>query len=189
MIPSPSSPHHETITLGGGCFWCIEAGFSELQGIQSVVSGYSDGYVENPTYRQVCDGVTGHAEVAQVTYDPAVISTREVLEVFFTLHDPTTLNRQGNDIGTQYRSAIFYHTDAQRDAAEALIAEFEAARVWPDPIVTQVQAFETFYAAEEYHQHYYRDNARQPYCQFVIAPKLTKLRKRYAERLVRRVAD
>ncbi len=179
----------ETITLGGGCFWCVEAGFSEIRGIQSAVSGYSGGYVENPTYRMVCDGVTGHAEVVQVMYDPTLISTRAVLEIFFTLHDPTTLNRQGHDVGTQYRSAIFYHTDAQRDVAEVVIAELDLAKVWPDPIVTQVQAFESFYAAEDYHQHYYRENARQPYCQVVIAPKLAKLRKRYAERLVTRTTQ
>ncbi len=184
MIPSPSSTHHETITLAGGCFWCVEAGFAQLQGVQAAVSGYSGGHIENPSYRQVCDGITGHAEVVQVTYDPTVISARTVLEVFFTLHDPTTLNRQGNDIGTQYRSAIFYHTDAQRDTAEALIAELEASGVLSDPIVTEVKAFETFYAAEDYHQRYYEGNARQPYCQVVIAPKLAKLRKRFAERLV-----
>jgi len=183
MIPSPAIPHDETITLGGGCFWCLEAGYAEIKGVRSVVSGYTGGYVEDPTYRQVCDGVTGHAEVVQVSYDPGAVSTRDLLEIFFTLHDPTTLNRQGNDIGTQYRSAIFYHTDAQRDTAEALIAELEAARLWPDPIVTEVQALGAFYAAEAYHQQYYRNNAAQPYCQVVIAPKLAKLRQRHAARL------
>ena len=179
-----SSTHTETITLGGGCFWCIEAGFSEMQGVQSAVSGYAGGFVDNPSYRQVCDGNTGHAEVVQVMYDPAVISTRDVLEVFFTLHDPTTLNRQGNDVGPQYRSAIYYHTPEQREIAESLIKELGQDRIWPNPIVTEVEPIKTFFPAEDYHQHYFRDNARQPYCQVVIAPKLNKLRKRYAERLV-----
>ena len=179
-----SSTSTQTITLGGGCFWCVEAGFAELQGIQSAVSGYAGGHVDHPTYRQVCDGTTGHAEVVQVTYDPAVISTHDVLEVFFTLHDPTTLNRQGNDIGTQYRSAIYYHTPEQREAAEAVIAELNQAHLWSNPIVTEVEPLTAFCPAEDYHQHYFRDNARQPYCQAIIAPKLAKLRKRYAERLV-----
>ena len=179
-----SSTQNETITLGGGCFWCIEAGFSELQGVQSAISGYAGGHVDNPSYRQVCDGNTGHAEVVQVTYDPAVISTRDVLEIFFSLHDPTTRNRQGNDVGPQYRSAIYYHTPEQREIAESLIREFEQDRIWQNPIVTELEPLKTFYPAEDYHQHYFRDNARQPYCQVVIAPKLNKLRKRYAERLV-----
>ena len=179
-----SSTHIETITLGGGCFWCIEAGFSEILGVQSAISGYAGGFVDNPSYRQVCDGTTGHAEVVQVTYDPDVISTRDVLEVFFTLHDPTTLNRQGNDVGTQYRSAIYFHTPEQREIAESLITELGQDRIWQNPIVTEVEPIKTFYPAEDYHQHYFRDNARQPYCQVVIAPKLNKLRKRYAERLV-----
>lgn len=183
MIPSPATPHDETITLGGGCFWCLEAGFAEIRGVRSVVSGYAGGYVDNPTYRQVCDGITGHAEVVQVSYDPSAVSTRDLLEIFFTLHDPTTLNRQGNDIGTQYRSAIFHHTDAQRDLAEAVIAELNAAQIWPNPIVTEIKAFEAFYAAEDYHQRYFQNNAGQPYCQVVIAPKLAKLRQRHAAKL------
>ena len=157
-----SSTQNETITLGGGCFWCIEAGFSELQGVQSAVSGYAGGHVDNPSYRQVCDGNTGHAEVVQVTYDPSVISTRDVLEVFFTLHDPTTLNRQGNDVGPQYRSAIYYHTPEQGQIAEELIKELGQDRIWQNPIVTEVEPLKTFYPAEDYHQHYFRDNARQP---------------------------
>jgi peptide-methionine (S)-S-oxide reductase len=172
----------EIATLGGGCFWCLEAVYDDLIGVESVVSGYSGGHVPNPTYEQVCGKRTGHAEVVQVTFDPAVISFREVLEVFFTIHDPTTPNRQGNDVGPQYRSAIFYHDTAQKETAEAVIAEFAAAKVWPDPIVTEVTPFDVFYRAEAYHQNYFQNNPYQPYCMFVVAPKVTKFRKKYAKR-------
>jgi peptide-methionine (S)-S-oxide reductase len=172
----------EIATLGGGCFWCLEAVYDDLIGVESVVSGYSGGHVPNPTYEQVCEKRTGHAEVVQVTFDPAVISFREVLEVFFTIHDPTTPNRQGNDVGPQYRSAIFYHDAAQKETAEAIIAEFNAAKLWPDPIVTEVTPFDVFYRAEAYHQNYFQNNPYQPYCMFVVAPKVTKFRKKYAKR-------
>jgi peptide-methionine (S)-S-oxide reductase len=172
----------EIATLGGGCFWCLEAVYDDLIGVESVVSGYSGGHVPNPTYEQVCGKRTGHAEVVQVTFDPAVISFREVLEVFFTIHDPTTPNRQGNDVGPQYRSAIFYHDAAQKETAEAIIAEFNAAKLWPDPIVTEVTPFDVFYRAEAYHQNYFQNNPYQPYCMFVVAPKVTKFRKKYAKR-------
>jgi peptide-methionine (S)-S-oxide reductase len=173
-------------TLAGGCFWCLEAVYDDMQGIESVLSGYMGGRVENPTYQQVCTGTTGHAEVVQVTYDPDVVSYRDLLEVFFTIHDPTTLNRQGNDVGTQYRSAIFYHNEAQKETAESLIAELEKANVWDSPIVTEVTPLGTFYPAEDYHQDYYQNNAYQPYCQFVVQPKLEKFRQKFAERRKRR---
>jgi peptide-methionine (S)-S-oxide reductase len=173
----------EVATLGGGCFWCLEPIFDNLKGVEDVVSGYSGGAVRNPTYRQVCDGDTGHAEVVQVAFDPAVISFREILEVFFTFHDPTTLNRQGNDVGTQYRSAIFYHTPEQQATARQVIDELNAARIWDKPIVTEVTPFDIFYPAEDYHQEYFARNGGQPYCQFVIAPKVAKFRKQYLERL------
>lgn len=169
-------------TLAGGCFWCLEAVYDDMQGIQSVVSGYTGGQVDNPTYKQICTGTTGHAEVVQVRYDPAQLSFRDLLEVFFTIHDPTTLNRQGGDVGTQYRSAIFYHNEAQKETAESLIAELEAARVWDNPIVTEVTSLERFYPAEDYHQDYYENNAYQPYCQFVVRPKLEKFRQKFSER-------
>jgi peptide-methionine (S)-S-oxide reductase len=173
----------EVATLGGGCFWCLEAVFDQLKGVLHVESGYAGGTAVNPTYRQVCTGTTGHTEVVQVTFDPAAISFREILEVFFDIHDPTTLNRQGADVGTQYRSAIFYHSEAQRTIAEALIAELEAAYVWKSPIVTEIVPFEVFYEAEDYHQEYYRDNQQQPYCRTVIAPKLAKFEQHYVARL------
>jgi peptide-methionine (S)-S-oxide reductase len=173
----------EVATLGGGCFWCLEAVYEDLRGVEKVESGYSGGPVSNPTYRQVCTGTTGHAEVVQVRFDPEVVSYREILEVFFTIHDPTTLNRQGADVGPQYRSAIFYHDEEQRRVAEEVISELEAKGVWDNPIVTEVTPFEAFYAAEDYHQGYYRNNAYQPYCQVVIAPKVTKFRKQYLEKL------
>jgi peptide-methionine (S)-S-oxide reductase len=177
------SPRTEVATLAGGCFWCLEAVYDELRGVLSVESGYSGGSVENPTYRQVVTGTTGHAEVVRVTFDPEAVSFREILEVFFTIHDPTTLNRQGADVGPQYRSAIFYHDEEQRRVAEELISELEAEGVWDDPIVTEVTPFERFYIAEDYHQEYYRNNAYQPYCQVVITPKVAKFRKQYLERL------
>jgi len=174
----------ETATLGGGCFWCVEAAYLGLKGVRSVVSGYAGGSIENPSYRQVCAGTTGHAEVVQVTFDPGLIDFRTVLEVFFTIHDPTTPNRQGADVGTQYRSVIFYHSDAQRETAERLVAELAADGVWPDPIVTEIAPAPVFYPAEEYHQDYYRRNPDQGYCQAVISPKLAKLRARHRHLLV-----
>jgi peptide-methionine (S)-S-oxide reductase len=177
------SSRTEVATLGGGCFWCLEAVYEELRGVEKVESGYSGGPVPNPTYRQVCTGTTGHAEVVQVTFDPEIVSYREILEVFFTIHDPTTLNRQGADVGPQYRSAIFYHDEEQRRVAEGVISELEAKGVWDDPIVTEVTPFDAFYVAEDYHQGYYRNNEYQPYCQVVIAPKVAKFRKQYLERL------
>jgi peptide-methionine (S)-S-oxide reductase len=179
-IISPSGKT-EVATLGAGCFWCVEAIFQDLQGVLKVESGYSGGHVDNPTYREVCSGLTGHAEVINVTFDPAVISFKEVLEVFFTFHDPTTLNRQGADSGTQYRSAIFYHSPEQKTVAETVKQSMQS--VWDDPIVTEIAAFEKFYKAEQYHQNYYKDNPNQPYCSIVIAPKVKKFRQQYQEKL------
>ncbi len=173
----------EVATLGGGCFWCLEAVFDSLQGVLHVESGYAGGTVPHPTYEQVCTGRTGHAEVVQITFDPSVITFREILEVFFAIHDPTTLNRQGADVGTQYRSVIFYHSDAQQATAKGLIAELEAAHVWRAPIVTEVTPFTSFYQAEDYHQEYYRRNPQQPYCRTVVAPKLAKFRQHFVARL------
>ena len=173
----------EVATLAAGCFWCLEAVFDDLEGVTDVVSGYSGGHVPDPTYKHVCTGETGHAEVVQVAFDPGVISYRDLLKVFFTIHDPTTLNRQGADIGTQYRSAIFYHSAEQKHAAEEIIAELNAATVWDRPIVTEVTAFQAFYPAEDYHQEYFRRNPKQPYCQMVVAPKVVKFRKQYLQQL------
>lgn len=173
---------YEIATLAGGCFWCLEAVFETLQGVEDVVSGYSGGFVINPTYRQVCDGKTGHAEVVQVTFDPAVISFAELLEVFFALHDPTTLNRQGADVGPQYRSAIFYHAPQQRDTARAIIAQLTADKVFDRPIVTEVTPATKFYPAEDYHQEYFVNNPRQPYCMAVVSPKVAKMRQKFAGR-------
>jgi peptide-methionine (S)-S-oxide reductase len=173
----------EAATLGGGCFWCLEAVFDEVRGVQDVVSGYAGGFVVNPTYRQVCDGKTGHAEVVRVTFDPTVITFREILEIFFAIHDPTTLNRQGADVGTQYRSAIFYHSSQQKETAQTVIAELNADRVFDKPIVTEVTGVTKFYAAEDYHQEYFRKNPYQPYCQVVVSPKVAKLRKSFAAKL------
>ncbi|NIR44043.1 MAG: peptide-methionine (S)-S-oxide reductase MsrA [Gemmatimonadetes bacterium] len=170
-------------TLAGGCFWCLEAVYEQLQGVKSVKSGYSGGHVPDPTYQQVCTGTTGHAEVVQVEFDPEMISFRELLEVFFSIHDPTTLNRQGNDVGPQYRSVIFYHDPEQKAAAEAMIAELEKEGVFDDPIVTEVTEFDTFYPAEDYHDEYFRNNPNQPYCQAVISPKLAKFRREFGNRL------
>jgi peptide-methionine (S)-S-oxide reductase len=175
--------YNETATLAGGCFWCLEPVFDNLQGVLDVVSGYSGGHVPDPTYSEVTTGRTGHAEVVQVTFDPTVISFAEILEVFFTIHDPTTLNRQGADVGTQYRSAVFYHTPEQKATIEQVVKDLEKQRVWDNPIVTQVAPFEVFYPAEDYHQEYYANNPRQPYCQMVVAPKVAKFRKKYADRL------
>jgi peptide-methionine (S)-S-oxide reductase len=173
----------ETATLGGGCFWCLEAVFTQLRGVSKVESGYAGGTVVNPSYRQVCDGDTGHAEVVQITFDPDVLSFRALLEVFFSAHDPTTKNRQGADIGTQYRSAIFYHSPQQKETAEAVIAELNAAGVRGRPVVTEVTPLPTFYKAEDYHQEYFRTNPSAGYCQVVIAPKLAKVREHFRDRL------
>ena len=173
----------EIATLGGGCFWCTEAVFTELRGVEKVEPGYSGGTVPNPTYEQVCTGRTGHAEVVQVTFDPTIISYEELLKIFFTIHDPTTLNRQGADSGTQYRSVIFYHNDQQKSIAQQVVSEVTAAKLWNAPIVTQVEPFNAFYRAETYHLEYFKKNPRQLYCQMVIAPKVRKLREHYMEKL------
>jgi peptide-methionine (S)-S-oxide reductase len=173
----------EYATLGGGCFWCLEAVFEQMRGVESVVSGYCGGASSHPTYRQVCEGETGHAEVVRVEFDPAQISYRDVLEVFFAIHDPTTLNCQGNDAGTQYRSVIFYHSPEQQAIAESLMAELGSANLWPAPIVTEVLPVPQFYPAEDYHQHYFAENPDQGYCLFVVSPKLAKFRANFADRL------
>jgi len=175
--------NRELATLAGGCFWCLEAVFEQLQGVDKVVSGYTGGQVPNPSYEQVCTKTTGHAEVVQVTFDPQVIAYSELLDVFFATHDPTTLNRQGNDVGPQYRSAIFYHSDAQKTAAEAKIRELNAADIFPGPIVTEVVPLTEFFSAEGYHQGYFRANPLQPYCAAVVSPKVAKFRKAFAHRL------
>jgi peptide-methionine (S)-S-oxide reductase len=171
----------EMATLGGGCFWCLEAVYQELKGVLQVESGYTGGTVSNPTYEQVCSGNTGHAEVVQLTFDPAVVTYREILEIFFTIHDPTTLNRQGNDTGTQYRSVIYYHSPQQQETAKQVIAEM--ANVWDAPIVTELSAIGPYYKAEDYHQNYYRQNPMQGYCAFVVAPKVAKFRKIFTDKL------
>ena len=170
-------------TLGGGCFWCLEAVYDELKGVTSVASGYMGGKNPNPTYEQVCGGRSGHAEVVQVTFDPAVVSFKEILEVFFVIHDPTTLNRQGNDAGTQYRSAIFYHTPEQKAAAEQVIADLSGAGLWRDPVVTEMTKASVFYIAEDYHQEYFARNPAAGYCSFVVAPKVAKFRKHFLDKL------
>ncbi len=176
-------PTTETAYLGGGCFWCVEAAIKQLEGIISVRSGYMGGRVASPTYQQVCSGKTGHVEIAEVVFDPAIISYNDLLHIFFTLHDPTTLNRQGNDVGEQYRSVIFYRDEAQKKAAEDVIAEFTHDKVFADTIVTAVEPASTFYVAEDYHQDYYANNPNQPYCMFVVEPKVRKIREKYAQRL------
>lgn len=176
---------YRTATLAGGCFWCLEAVYDELRGVESVVSGYAGGHVPNPTYEAVCTGSTGHAEVVQITFDPGVVSFRELLEVFFTIHDPTTLNRQGHDVGTQYRSAIFHHDEEQRTTTEEVIAEMTAAELWDAPVVTEIKPLDTFYEAEEYHQRYFERNPFQPYCMVVVRPKVSKFRKKFLSRLKR----
>lgn len=172
-----------TATLAGGCFWCLEAVYDELSGVEDVVSGYAGGHVDDPSYQQVCTGTTGHAEVVQLKYDPDAVSYREILEVFFSIHDPTTLNRQGADVGTQYRSAIFYHNEEQKEIAEEVIAQLEAENVWPNPIVTEVSPIDEFYQAEDYHQEYFAKNPNQGYCRAVINPKVAKFRKKFSDRL------
>lgn len=176
-------PGKKVATLGGGCFWCLEAVFSQLRGVEEVVSGYAGGHVPNPTYEQVCMKQTGHAEVVRITFDPQAISYRELLEVFFTIHDPTTPERQEADVGPQYRSIILYHSDDQKDIAGKLIGELEAEQVWDAPIVTEVMPLTDFYPAEAYHQEYFRKNPNQGYCRMVIAPKVAKLREHYLEKL------
>ncbi len=173
----------EVATLAGGCFWCIEAVFREIDGVETVVSGYTGGTTVNPTYQRVCAGYTGHAEAVQVSFNPSNISYREILEIFFSVHDPTTLNRQGADVGTQYRSAIFYHNEEQKAVAEELVGELDKAHLWKKPIVTQIVPLDKFYPAEDYHQEYFPRNPEQAYCQMVISPKLNKFRQQWAKRL------
>jgi len=175
--------NYEQITLGAGCFWCVEAIFQELRGVKSAVSGFSGGHIKNPAYREVVSGNTGHAEVVQITYDPEVIPTEKILEVFWSTHDPTTLNRQGADVGTQYRSAVFYHSDSQKEIAEKSKKEV-ATQLWDDPIVTEITPFEKFYKAEENHQNYYANNPNQGYCRVVINPKLEKFRERFKDWII-----
>lgn len=171
----------ETATLGGGCFWCTEAVYQQLKGVLAVESGYTGGHVPDPSYEQVCEGTTGHAEVVRLTFDPDIVSYREILEVFFTIHDPTTPNRQGNDVGTQYRSVIYFHSPEQQDTAKHVIAEM--ANVWDAPIVTELGPAEAYYKAEEYHQNYFRQNPLQGYCAFIVAPKVAKFRKTFADKI------
>jgi peptide-methionine (S)-S-oxide reductase len=173
----------EIATLAGGCFWCLEAVYEGLRGVVAIQSGYAGGTTPNPTYEQVCSGATGHAEVVQVTFDPSAVSYREILEVFFTIHDPTTLNRQGGDVGTQYRSAIFYHSPEQREAAESVMTELSGKGLWSDPIVTEIVPLERFYPAEDYHAEYYQNHPNQPYCRMVIEPKVSKFRKKFLDHL------
>jgi peptide-methionine (S)-S-oxide reductase len=173
----------QTVILGGGCFWCLEAVFDRLQGVTSVESGYMGGHVDNPTYEQVCNGNTGHVEVARITFDPEVLTYRELLDVFFTIHDPTTLNRQGNDAGTQYRSVIFYNSEEQRRLSAQAIDELNAASIWPDPIVTSVEPATKFFVAEDYHQEYFVNNGSQPYCQMVVEPKVKKFQQKFAAKM------
>ena len=173
----------EKATFGAGCFWCVEAVFQNLKGVSSVVSGYTGGQVDNPSYEQVCTGTTGHAEVTQITYDPTEISFQELLEVFWKTHDPTTLNRQGNDVGSQYRSAIYYHNQDQKDLAEQSKEELDQAAIWPDPIVTEISPLGEFYQAEDYHQNYFNLHGNQPYCQFVIKPKVEKFQQVFKDKL------
>ena len=176
-------PGREVATVGGGCFWCIEAIFNELVGVEKAESGYAGGTVPNPTYEEVCGGKTGHAEVVQITFDPTTLPYKDLLRIFFTVHDPTTLNRQGGDVGTNYRSVIYYHSERQKLEASEVIREVTEARIWNRPIVTQLEPFQAFYKAEAYHQEYFKNNPRQPYCQMVIAPKVRKFREHYELKL------
>jgi peptide-methionine (S)-S-oxide reductase len=185
QIVTPSQDK-ETVILGGGCFWCLEPIFDELEGVEQVESGYSGGWVDKPTYQQVCSGTTGHAEVVQIIFNRKVISLKEILRIFFTVHDPTTPNRQGADVGTQYRSVIFYSSQEQKAIAEQVINEIQIAKLWDAPIVTEIAPFEAFYNAEDYHQEYYIRNTNQPYCRFVIAPKVKKFRELYQNKLKRK---
>ena len=183
MHENPSVKNSQVAMLGGGCFWCMGAVFNEMNGVEKVVSGYSGGSLANPTYEQVCTGRTGHAEVVQITFDPKIISYKEIVQILFTMHDPTTLNRQGDDIGTQYRSVIFCHNNEQRLIAQQVIEEINATQIYDQPIVTQVEPFKTLYKAEDYHQEYFRKNSMQPYCRVAIAPKVAKLRGHYLHKL------
>lgn len=185
MSSKQNLPGKQIVTLGGGCFWCIEAVFDDLKGVESVESGYAGGTVPNPSYAQVCTGKTGHAEVVQIMFDSQVISFREILQVFFTVHDPTTLNQQGADVGTQYRSVIFYHDEEQKCMAEQVMQEIEIAKIWDAPLVTELTPFTAFYRAEDYHQEYFQNNPNQPYCRVVVAPKVAKFREHYREKLKR----
>jgi len=178
----------QTVTLAGGCFWCLEAVFDEVKGVHSVESGYAGGQMDNPSYRAVCNGDTGHAEVVQVHFDPNIVSYRDLLNVFFAIHDPTTMNRQGGDVGTQYRSAIFYHDDEQKKIAEELIKDLNSQKIWDKPIVTEVAKLDKFYVAEDYHQEYFARNPYQPYCQAVVAPKVSKFRKHFLDMLKKQPA-
>ena len=173
----------EVATLGGGCFWCLDAVFENVIGVESVVSGYCGGQLDNPDYRAICSGTTGHAEVVRVVFDPAMISYRDLLEIFFTIHDPTTLNRQGNDHGTQYRSIVFYHSHAQKEMVEGVIRDFDDKKLWPAPLLTEVRPEAVFYVAEEYHQHYFKNNPDKAYCQSVVAPKVAKFRNSFRSRI------
>jgi peptide-methionine (S)-S-oxide reductase len=184
-LQSGLQSEQELATLGGGCFWCLEAVYLECKGVSKVVSGYCGGFVQNPTYYQVCEGTTGHAEVVQLTFNPQVISFKEILQVFFTIHDPTTLNRQGNDVGTQYRSAIFTHSEAQQWVAEETIKEITAAKIWNGKIVTEVTPLSIFYPAEDSHQEYFLNNPFQPYCQYIVVPKVMKFRKMFLDKVKR----
>lgn len=179
----PTNGETEVATLGGGCFWCLEAVYDQLDGVVSVESGYAGGHVKDPSYQEVCTGTTGHAEVVQVTFRPEQVSFKEILQVFFTIHDPTTLNRQGADVGPQYRSVIFFHSDEQKATAEEVMEELMRHELWSDPIVTELTPYSDFYVAEDYHQEYYERNMGQPYCQVVIAPKVAKFRKQFVDRL------
>jgi peptide-methionine (S)-S-oxide reductase len=183
MEPYANTPNREIATLAGGCFWCLEAVYVQLKGVEKVESGYIGGKVVNPNYKQVCAGTTGHAEAVQITFDPQIVSYEDLLKIFFTIHDPTTPNRQGHDVGTQYRSAIFYHNPQQKAVAEQVIAELEADKLWDNPIVTEVTSAPTFYRAEDYHQQYFEQNPNQGYCQIIIAPKVAKFRKHFLTRL------
>lgn len=176
----------ETATFGAGCFWCVEAVFQRLNGVKSVMPGYAGGNVKNPTYKQVCTGTTGHAEVAQINYDPKQISYKELLEVYWRTHDPTTANRQGNDIGTQYRSVIFFHNEDQKKIAEEMKEKLSESGIWKDPVVTQIEPLTTFYKAEDYHYNYYNENTSQPYCSYVIAPKIEKFKKAFADKITKK---
>jgi methionine-S-sulfoxide reductase len=183
IVSSENNGNLETITLGGGCYWCVEAVYENLKGVKGVVSGFAGGTVENPSYEEVCSGKTGAAEVVEITYDKSITSLDEIFQVFFTVHDPTTLNRQGADVGTQYRSAIFYKNDEQKKVAQSIINELEASKVFSSKIVTSLEPFKKFYKAEDYHQNYYENNKQQPYCQMVIQPKIEKFEKVFKERL------
>lgn len=175
-------PELQTAIFGGGCFWCLEAVFNQVQGVKTVESGYMGGQVKNPAYREVCSGTTGHAEVIRVTFDPAAVGYKDLLDVFFAIHDPTTLNQQGNDVGTQYRSVIFYLSEEQRRLAQQAITELDEEHLWPDPVVTAVEPVSPFYVAEDYHQNYFASNPTQPYCQFIVAPKVRKFLKQFADK-------